>query len=282
MRSLFVRPDLQEILLSRWRNSELAHFYILETGHFPNAADLLKEKVQTIMEMSLKEELSNKGLGVPKNVWDHPDFLLITPEEDKKDYSLEDFVDKGFFDFIELRPYQLKWRFICIQDAFRVNQNLCNKLLKILEEPPARTTIFFLNPYAKPFMATIQSRAITLRFTPDTKPAQEYWGGQLTQILEKNHPLQLDEEEAELRKILESYVRENKGLGELIEKIKSSDRSFQKDAYELFLDLERSYMGSFEHKQKVLQALEWFQTSQAFNNPTAERFFILFNTLQNP
>lgn len=277
-----MRLDLQEILLKRWRNSELAHFYIIETGSFPEAARLLNEKIQSIMETILQEDLKSRGFGIPKNVWDHPDFLQIFPEEEKKDYVIEDFIDKGFFNFLELRPYQLKWRFICIQDAHKVSKNLSNKLLKTLEEPPERTTIFFLNPHAKPLLSTIQSRAITLRLSLETSQRQEYFGTQLAQIIEKNTSHLINEDEIELRNLLQIFVQENKGLGDLIEKIKSADRDFQRQAYELFLDLERSYMGSFEHKQKALQALEWFQTSQTFNNPSAERFFILFNGLQNP
>lgn len=277
-----MRADLADILLSRWRKEKLAHFYILETGHFPKAKELLQQKIKEIMEAALSEELKAKGLGVPKNVWDHPDFLLISPDDAKKDYSLDEFSEKGFFNFIELRPYQLKWRFICIEDAFKVGNNLSNKLLKTLEEPPQRTTIFFLNPYAKPFMATIQSRAITLRYGPELPPQNDFLGSNLSAVLEKNRPLDESDDEKEIRDLLAGFIKENKGLGELIEKIKGADRLGQKEAYELLLDLERSYIGSYEHKQKVMAALEWFQTSQAFNNPSAERFFNLLNTLQNP
>lgn len=282
MRNSFVHADLSNILLHRWRKGELAHFYILETGHFPGAGQLLEQKIKETLETALSEELKSKGLGVPKNVWDHPDFLLITPDEEKKEYSMEEFKNKGFFEFIELRPYQLKWRFICITDAYKVGNNLSNKLLKTLEEPPQKTTIFFLNPYAKPFMATIQSRAITLRFNPERPPQNDFMGNQWSSILEKNRPLSESEEDSELRQDLLRLFKENKGLGEIIEKLKTFDRSTQKEAYEFLLDQERNFIGSFEHKQKVLNALEWFQTSQTFNNPSAERFFNLINSLQNP
>lgn len=131
-------------------------------------------------------------------------------------------------------------------------------------------------------MATIQSRAITLRFTPERQTQNDVITNQWPTIIEKNRPLTESDEEAELRQDLLKIFKENKGLGEIVEKLKTFDRSSQKDAYEFFLDLERNFIGSYEHKQKVLNALEWFQTSQAFNNPSAERFFNLINSLQNP
>lgn len=273
--------DLEDIILKRWQNLNLAHFYIIETGHFPQAETLLNEKIHTIFERIIKEELDAKGLGTPKNLWDHPDFLLISPDEEKKEYTLEDFLEFGFFEFIELRHYQLKWRFICIEDASRLSKNLCNKLLKTLEEPPKNTTLFFLNPYSRPFMETIQSRAITLRFRPNLPPPQEYLSDKMEALFEKIRPSPKKNEETELIHLFEIYLKEYKGLGQLVEKVKSLDRPDQKKIYEQFLDLERSYLGNFEHKQKVLQALNWFQTSQAFNNPSAERFFILLSSLQN-
>jgi len=57
-----------------------------------------------------------------------------------------------------------QWKVSIIDDAHRLTADAANVLLKILEEPPARTAIFLLTPFRDRLFATILSRCQPVRF----------------------------------------------------------------------------------------------------------------------
>ena len=61
------------------------------------------------------------------------------------------------------------WKVSVIHDAHRFTMDAGNVLLKILEEPPARTAIFLLTPYRDRLLATLLSRCQPVRFRPPTE-----------------------------------------------------------------------------------------------------------------
>jgi DNA polymerase-3 subunit delta' len=56
------------------------------------------------------------------------------------------------------------WKVSILEDAHRLTADAANVLLKILEEPPARTAIFLLTPFRDRLFATIVSRCQPVRF----------------------------------------------------------------------------------------------------------------------
>jgi DNA polymerase-3 subunit delta' len=63
-----------------------------------------------------------------------------------------------------------KWKVSLIDEAHRMTPDAANVLLKILEEPPAKTAIFLLTPYRDRLFATILSRCQTIRFRAGKNP----------------------------------------------------------------------------------------------------------------
>jgi DNA polymerase III delta' subunit len=57
-----------------------------------------------------------------------------------------------------------QWKVSILEDAHRLTADAANVLLKILEEPPARTAIFLLTPFRDRLFATIVSRCQPIRF----------------------------------------------------------------------------------------------------------------------
>jgi DNA polymerase-3 subunit delta' len=58
------------------------------------------------------------------------------------------------------------WKVTLIDDVHRLTPDAANVLLKILEEPPARTALFLLTPFRDRLFATIISRCQPIRFRP--------------------------------------------------------------------------------------------------------------------
>jgi DNA polymerase-3 subunit delta' len=63
-------------------------------------------------------------------------------------------------------PVEGSWKVSILDDAHRLTPDAANVLLKILEEPPARSAIFLLTPYRDRLFATIVSRCQPVRFRP--------------------------------------------------------------------------------------------------------------------
>jgi DNA polymerase III subunit delta' len=57
-----------------------------------------------------------------------------------------------------------KWKVSLIDDAHKMTPDASNVLLKVLEEPPAKTAIFLLTPYRDRLLTTILSRCQVIRF----------------------------------------------------------------------------------------------------------------------
>ncbi len=99
----------------------------------------------------------------------HPDLLVIDgkPKDGEKQKS-----ELGV-DFIREVPAFLRkaaaegsWRIVIIDDAEMMNRNASNAILKILEEPPAKSLIILVASTLGYFPPTIRSRCRVLRFAP--------------------------------------------------------------------------------------------------------------------
>ena len=147
--------DLKKIFISKFEKQELAHFYILETNS-ENTSYIDQWIMDTLKEIT-KSELS---LG-------HSDIEIVETEDDH--FKLDSDEVKSLYSFISFAPLKLRYKFLIIKDAQKINQIFSNKLLKILEEPPKNTVILLTNPHAASVLSTIKSRAITLRLNENEK-----------------------------------------------------------------------------------------------------------------
>ena len=100
----------------------------------------------------------------------HPHVFTIQPVYDdkkgrfKRDITLDAL--SGIQNFLRLMPLDDAPRFIVINPADSLNNNTQNALLKMLEEPPARTHFLLLTTQLGRLLPTIRSRCLTLQLQP--------------------------------------------------------------------------------------------------------------------
>lgn len=96
----------------------------------------------------------------------HPDILIIEPEFDdrKKEYKSEISVEmaRKIPEFMSLTPAESLWRVVIIDSVDELNRNASNAILKILEEPPARSLLLLVSHNPSRLLPTIRSRCQVL------------------------------------------------------------------------------------------------------------------------
>jgi DNA polymerase-3 subunit delta' len=90
--------------------------------------------------------------------------------------------------FLRLKAGGDSCRVCVIEDADKLSEEAANALLKILEEPPARTQIILIASFERNMLPTILSRCAVLRFRPLPAPKIAVW-------LEKNKAVSQQEAE---------------------------------------------------------------------------------------
>jgi hypothetical protein len=192
----------------------------------------------------------------------HPDILFIRPKSDRKElnYLIEDFAD--FFSFLELRPFQLKYRFIIVEEIHLINEIISNKLLKALEEPPKNTSIFFLESIPHEHLATLEGRALHISI-PSTPPVYEF-----------------PKLPSSLKEHLNCFWQQNRGLQSILDSLKHHPE-YEQDLKLLLFHLEcKRPEGGFEQKEKTLAYMREAQRSKIFHNSPIERHLLLLEALK--
>jgi len=92
----------------------------------------------------------------------HPDILRVSPAGAmiKIDQVRE------LCQLLTMKPYEARVRVVIIADAHTLNAAAGNALLKMLEEPPARTVLILTAPQTGDLLPTIVSRCQHIRFKP--------------------------------------------------------------------------------------------------------------------
>ncbi|MEX0679073.1 MAG: DNA polymerase III subunit [Pirellulales bacterium] len=103
----------------------------------------------------------------------HPDLVIIEKPPDKSFIPLAAFVGddqrrmrEGLCHDIALKPFMGGRKVAIIDDADYLNEESANCLLKTLEEPPPLSVLILIGTTAEQQLATIRSRAQTIRFHP--------------------------------------------------------------------------------------------------------------------
>jgi DNA polymerase-3 subunit delta' len=89
----------------------------------------------------------------------HPDFIVFKPAEGA--LKVEDV--KALLSEAIVRPYEGGRKVLAVYDAHTMNVPAQNKLLKMLEEPPAYAVILLLCETAAPLLETVRSRCQIVR-----------------------------------------------------------------------------------------------------------------------
>jgi DNA polymerase III delta prime subunit len=254
---------IKQTLLDKWSENKMGHFFILRGP---------KEELTTWAQ-DLKEQFLAIDLGLTQDLVKErlergfSDILEIKKEKEKYSWSKtqNDFTE--FFKFLQYNPMEMKRKLVFLHDANHLTQDICNKILRTLEEVN-NTTIFFLNPSETPMLSTIESRAITLR--PIIKV-----GKQVVRLKErvdfatwaKNHELP-----AKVLGHLIDFMEQKEDPSLLLEALKG-DKESQNNLFELLMAWESEHNSSFNYKKLFLDEVMRFKESQVYNNPYRERFF---------
>ena len=98
----------------------------------------------------------------------HPDIIRIEPIGQ----TLRIQQIRAMLDNVALKPYEARRRFVLIAEADRMTLSAANALLKVLEEPPAETSIIMWSHRPRDVLPTIMSRCQTIRFPPIAESLQ--------------------------------------------------------------------------------------------------------------
>ena len=120
-------------------------------------------------KLTLARMIAAELLKTPADKLDkHPYFIHISKHEGKQDIPLEDV--RGLIKQISLRAVSSiegdTNRIVIIEEANRLSGEAQNALLKIIEEPPAKTTFILTAPTDSSVLPTIASRSEKLAVRP--------------------------------------------------------------------------------------------------------------------
>jgi DNA polymerase-3 subunit delta' len=101
----------------------------------------------------------------------HADLLTVERGRDprRKDKLRGEIVvedTRGIVGFLRMTPAEGGWRIVVVDSADEMNRNAANALLKILEEPPARSLLLLVSHAPGRLLPTIRSRCRTLMLKP--------------------------------------------------------------------------------------------------------------------
>ncbi len=244
---------IENILINKAKSGELAHFYVIETAlSEEESSHELMEFCHSFIKKYFHEV---EGQNHPMtSLMDHPDVLVITGIEEKKDYTVEDatILEK----FFSWKAIQSQRKFVVIPEAHRITQIIANKWLKLLEEPPVNATIILLNPRRIKLLPTIQSRSLALRLPRKRGVHNSHeWNEFLGAI-------------------------KNMGLSEFLEKYSKGDRplSFWLEELTHWETEQFTQMGCKTALEKTLRTLE---EMEVFNQPAATKWTFLYYHLKD-
>ncbi len=94
----------------------------------------------------------------------HPDLQIVCVAPGKKEIGIERI--RAVKHFMQLRPMRGKAKAALIDDAHLLTIAAQNALLKVLEEPPARSFLMLISSNAEALLPTVRSRSQRLQFGP--------------------------------------------------------------------------------------------------------------------
>ena len=152
-----MNQDISELIFQKAKRKELAHFYLIENSYGQTDEELTHWLMKLLEKIISQIDLKDTRQVDLKN---YMDLLWIAPDEDNKQYNVDDFEE--LWKFLSFNSINLSQRYIIITEAHLLTPIIMNKLLKVLEEPQEKITFFMLNPRAAKLLPTLLSRAVIL------------------------------------------------------------------------------------------------------------------------
>lgn len=95
----------------------------------------------------------------------HSDLLVIEPDDDKASNEISVEQIRTISGFLRLTASETKYRIVIIDSADNMNNAAANALLKLLEEPPAKSIFLLISHCPGRLLATIKSRCRNLNLS---------------------------------------------------------------------------------------------------------------------
>lgn len=118
----------------------------------------------------------------------HPDVHWVEPRGKLRQIVVEDM--QAALKKIYEKSFEGGWKLLVFLSAERLNPSSGNKLLKSLEEPPARTLILLVSETPEQMLDTLRSRCQTL-YLPRQLNEESAWRGALIELLSEGPPRNL-------------------------------------------------------------------------------------------
>ena len=207
----------------------------------------------------------------------HPDLINIIPPEPLKAYKMETNDLQEVFKTQNFKPTELPQKCITVADGQAITEKYANKMLKTLEEPQEKTSIFFLLNSHRSLLPTIQSRAICLSLPSPPKTEQDQENEKLinpTEMMSWFHK-KFKEDPSLWKKyglLWEAFLKHPEEHFELLDHLKR-DQNLQDRFFQLTLQWHQGVASDYLAKNRILREIKWFQRALTFHNSPRERFF---------
>jgi DNA polymerase-3 subunit delta' len=154
---------------SAWRSRRLHHAWLLAGPRGVGKASFARAAATRVLAEAAGPQVDLQGLGTPAEhpmarllaAGSHPDFRLLERLERPtgglaRNISVDQVRSLG--DLLGVTPSMSDWRAIVIDAADDMEAAAANALLKMLEEPPAKTLFFLVSHAPGRLLPTIRSR----------------------------------------------------------------------------------------------------------------------------
>jgi len=164
-----------EAFTSAWRSRRLHHGWLLAGPKGVGKASFAKAAATRVLAEAAGPPLELPGLETPEDhpmarllaAGSHPDFRWLERLERPtgglaRNISVDQIRSLG--DLLSVTPSMSAWRAVVIDSADDLEASAANALLKMLEEPPAKTVFFLVSHAPGRLLPTIRSRCRRLDF----------------------------------------------------------------------------------------------------------------------
>lgn len=133
----------------------------------------------------------------------HPDFCLLTPQEQKSTILIDEV--RSLTDFVNAKPQFGSHKVVLLYPAEAMHKQAANSLLKSLEESSGNTKFFLLTKHTQLLLKTIVSRCQVLNLSDPTANSNETLEGVL-QIANDLKSLWVDQS-ISMVKVIEQWLK---------------------------------------------------------------------------